>query len=349
MNKRRQSHLWLFFVMMVSAVILSSSVLVIPFYLFAEAQHPQLFHGPNPFVAIASMLLTMVILGAVLSALSGQKIVNPFAEISQATQKVAKGDFHVRIRENYRMREMRELARNFNKMVRELNGIETLRNDFVTTVSHEFKTPLAAIEGYATLLRDEDLTPAEYDEYTGMIIQAAQQLSALTGNILRISRLENQQFVCEPSWFSLDEQIRQALLLLEKQWSEKRLELDIDLPRLDYYGSEELLMQVWLNLLSNAVKFTGPGGKISVSLADRENQVAVVIADTGCGMDRATQAHIFEKFYQGESAGSSGGNGLGLALVKSILKLCGGSIGVESALGEGAAFTVILPKTAPAE
>jgi len=348
MNNRRRSHLWLAFVMFVSGVMLFSSLLIMPIYLFAESLNPGLLQGPRPLMAMFSLLLAMMFIGAAVSALSGQRVVNPFAEISHATQRVAKGDFSVRIRENYRMREMRELAANFNKMVRELSGIETLRNDFVTNVSHEFKTPLAAIEGYASLLRNGDLTKEEYDEYTRMIIEAAQQLSSLTGNILKISRLENQQFVCEKSRFSLDEQLRQALLLLETQWSEKRLELDIRLPKLDYYGSEELLLQVWLNILNNAVKFTETGGRLMVAMSESSREVQVTVADSGCGMDAETVSHIFEKFYQGEGSHSYSGNGLGLSLVKRILDLCGGTVRVESAPGQGSVFTVTLPKTEPA-
>ena len=165
----------------------------------------------------------------------------------------------------------------------------------------------------------------------------------LTSNILRLSKLENQEIIPSKTRFSLDEQLRQALLLLEGQWSKKNIELDIELMPALFYGNEELLLQVWLNLLGNAIKFTPHYGVVSVRLIERTGQVTVAVSDTGIGIAPEAQPHIFEKFYQGDHTRAAEGNGLGLALVKRIVTLCHGAVSVESDTGEGACFTVTLP------
>ena len=236
-----------------------------------------------------------------------------------------------------------ELTDNFNRMVQELNSIESLRNDFVTTVSHEFKTPLAAIEGYATLLQDPSLSEADRNEYTRIIIDSTRQLTTMTGNILLLSRLEKQEIVTGRTMFSLDEQIRQAILLLEPLWEKKHLNLDIDLTACKFYGNCEMLQQVWINLLQNAIKFTPAGGMLSAKLVITGDKVRVSIRDTGVGMDDATMKRIFEKFYSRNSDPNEKGNGLGLSITKRIIDLMHGTIEVSSQVDEGSCFTVILP------
>lgn len=297
----------------------------------------------NPFVPLISLLFTAVLVGTVVSALVGHKVTQPVNKLSEAVKEIARGNFNVRMQTDKGLPEVREMLRNFNTMAQELSGIETLRNDFVVNVSHEFKTPIAAIEGYATLLQNGSLTDADREEYTRLIIESTQKLSMLTSNILRLSKLENQEIIPSKTRFSLDEQLRQALLLLEGQWTEKAIELDIELMPVMFYGSEELLQQVWLNILGNAIKFTPRFGTVSVRLIERTGQVKVTVSDTGIGIAQEIQPHIFEKFYQGDHTRAAEGNGLGLALVKRIVTLCGGDISVKSDTGEGACFTVTLP------
>ena len=232
---------------------------------------------------------------------------------------------------------------NFNQMVEELNSVEMLRKDFIADVSHEFKTPLSSITGYITLLQDPDLTPQERQEYVQMAIFNAEKLNDLTANILRLSRLENQSNMPKPVTYRLDEQIREAIVLLERKWNEKDIQLDIDLPDTQYHGHQELLLNVWTNLISNAVKFSSPGGTIAISLAQLDDSIHVTVRDYGIGMDEKTQAHIFEKFYQGDTSRKSQGNGLGLPLCQEIISRCGGEIRVSSQPDEGSVFTVILP------
>jgi len=336
------SHLWILLVVFVFAVMLVSAIIIMPIFFFAFDTHPELFTSTRPLMPVIGLFLISICIGTGMTGMLAKRFIAPVIEISQATKEVAKGNFDILINERHRHKEIKALAVNFNKMIRELSGIETLRGDFIVNVSHEFKTPLAAIEGYAALLRNGDLSDTEKEEYTRAIIENSSRLSTLTGNILKLSKLENQQIVVNKSRFALDEQLRRTLILLEKQWSVKNLQLDLDLPHLEYFGSEDLLAEVWLNLLGNAIKFTPEGGGIGIQLRSGEKAVEVEIKDNGIGMDEETQRHIFEKFYQGDETRAKEGNGLGLPLVRHILDICGGDIMVYSQPGQGSAFIVTL-------
>ena len=266
----------------------------------------------------------------------------PIQDLVHALEQVSAGNFDVRLKENDIWYEVREMNLNFNKMVKELNSIETLQSDFIQNVSHEIKTPLAAIEGYAALLsastRDE-----QNKLYAEQILKSSRQLSTLTGNILKLSKLENQSIISEKKTFSLDEQIRQAVLSLEPIWSAKNIDIDLNLPEISFYGNEDLIFQIWTNLISNGIKFTPSGGLVSVKMTAEDSFVNVVVADNGIGMTEEVQKHIFDKFYQAEGSRSMEGNGLGLTLVKKILSLCDGTIEVTSQPDLGSKFTVKLP------
>lgn len=228
-------------------------------------------------------------------------------------------------------------------MVEELGTVETLREDFIAGVSHELKTPLTAIEGYAVLLGEPDITAAEQRQYTQEILDSSRRLSRMVSSILHLSSLDHCSELPGCREFSLDEQLRQCLLELEPHWTRKHLELDLELPEARCTGSEELCRQIWQNLYSNAIKFTPDGGIITTRITTEPGWVTVSISDTGIGMPGEVQKHIFEKFYQGDASHSTNGTGLGLALAKRITDLHGGSISVRSAPGKGSCFSVRLP------
>lgn len=236
-----------------------------------------------------------------------------------------------------------EMYGDFNAMAQELAGVETLRSDFVSNVSHEFKTPLAAIEGYAALLQNKNLSSEKAQEYLGKIISNAHKLSVLTGNILHLSKLENQQNLLNTQQFGLAEQIRKTILMPESEWSAKNISFDLTLPDVQYCGDAGILFHVWYNLIGNAVKFSEQNGAVRIELRTAPDKISVMIEDHGCGIDEKTLPHIFEKFFQGDTSHSTEGNGLGLALVKRIVTLCRGEKLVRSEPGKGTAFTVILP------
>ncbi|MBW4083898.1 HAMP domain-containing sensor histidine kinase [Paenibacillus sp. S150] len=341
--RRKKDGLWWYFVSLVFVIILSFLLLMsVLAYLYFRSENNAMKHG-SFFPLLLTVIMFSLVMGTTITVMVGRRILAPIADFSKAAKEIAKGNFDIYLNESHRVSEISDVAHHFNIMVQELRSIETLRNDFVVNVSHEFKTPIAAIEGYASLLQEDDLSKGEHNEYTGMIIDSARQLSTLSGNILKISKLENQEMLTGQTEYRLDEQIRQAILLLETLWTPKQLLLNIDLEELHYYGNEELIMQVWLNLLGNAVKFTPEGGEISVSLRPGDKWISAVISDTGTGMAPSVRKHIFEKFYQGDPARSAEGNGLGLPLVSRIISLSGGTIEVSSEPGQGSTFTVRLP------
>ena len=302
--------------------------------------------SPSLWLPLFSILIPGFLLSSFLTAWVSKRLFHPIEDLSSAMNQVAEGNFNVQLSEEGADSQIRQMNCNFNKMVRELNTTQVLHSDFVRNISHEIKTPLAAMEGYALLLEEAEL-PGELHSYAEKIVESSRQLSTLTGNILRLSRLEHQEILSCRQLFSLDEQIRQALLSLEPLWTKKNLEIDMELPAADYWGDPDLLYQVWVNLFSNAIKFTPEGGSISVCMEQDSGSVTIHIRDTGTGMTPQVQKHIFEKLYQGDSSRHMEGNGLGLALVKRIVDLYGGTIQAESAPGEGSCFSVTLPHFVP--
>lgn len=261
----------------------------------------------------------------------------------KATDKVAKGNFSVRVKGSF-VFELDALAVSFNKMVQELKSIETLRSDFVRNFSHEFKTPIVSISGFAKLLQAGDVSDGERQEYLNIIIQESERLVDLSTSILNLSKIENTEIISEKSDYYLDEQIRLAIVMLEPKWSGKNLHVDIQLEDgIEIRGDKNLIQQIWVNLLDNAIKYTNNGGVIKVGLWRSGQKATFRLEDNGCGMSDETMWHMFDKFYQGDTSHSLAGNGLGLTLVKRIIELCEGTIEVQSKLGKGSIFIVQLP------
>ena len=298
----------------------------------------------TPWTLLILLTLLCFFMSTVAAYYLMRKIFNPLEQISVAAGKVAAGDFTLEISYRGEFEELENTFQNFNRMVKELNSVEIMRNDFIADVSHEFKTPLSAITGYATLLQDSELTEEERKEYIRKIFFNIEKLNDLTENILCLSKMEHQQFLENPVRFRLDEQIREAIVLLEPKWSAQSINLDLDLPEVVFTGHSALLFQVWTNLIGNAIKYTDEGGTVSVLLSEGDNSVKVIVRDTGIGMSEETRVHIFDKFYQGDTSRKSQGNGLGLAICKEIVKKCNGTISVVSAPGEGSEFVVELEK-----
>lgn len=322
-------------------VTISMSVVITVAWVFS---HFWLFTKPSPFILIYIISATNIIISTLLARIGGKKLLESISMLNEATKEVAKGNFKVKISEDIRAVELQEMAHNFNIMVEELSNTETFRGDFISNVSHEFKTPISAIEGYATLLQNKSISEDERDDYIRKILFNTRRISTLTGNILQLSHLENQEILPQKKNYSLDEQLRNVILLFETQWSDKNINLDIDLDRITFYGNEEFLAQVWSNIFGNAVKFTPNNGDIRVTLIEKENFVTVTISDNGPGMNEEVLKRIFEKFYQGDKSHSSEGNGLGLALAKRIVDLFNGTIEVSSNKGKGTTFIVKLTK-----
>lgn len=267
--------------------------------------------------------------------------------ICKAAQKVAHGDFSVKLdvyKDKTAKTEIDILKEDFNTMVSELASIEKLKDDFVADVSHEIKTPLSIIQGYADLLKTPGISEKERNEYIHLISEAINNLTTLVSNILKLNKIESQEIV-QKEKFSLDEQMRYCILSFEDKINDKDIELEVNFDEVVINSDRALLELVWNNLFSNAIKFTANGGKITLVLKNQGNVVIATVRDTGCGMGNDTKKHIFDKFYQGDTSHSQEGNGLGLALVDRVIRLLDGEILVTSTLGEGSEFKVVLENT----
>ncbi len=269
----------------------------------------------------------------------------PIEKLNGSMDKVAKGDFNFRLekdKDKVVVREFRNMYDNFNLMVGELASLETVQADFVANVSHEFKTPINAIEGYSMLLQGSEGISEEQKLYIDKILFNTKRLADLVGNILLLAKLDNQSIQKKATAFRLDEQVRRAILMYELQWTEKDIDLDVELDEMEYCGTEDFLVHVWGNLLGNAIKFSPQGGKIVVRLQNVNGTAVFSVADEGPGIEESAKSHIFNKFYQGDSAHKQQGNGLGLALAKRIVDINKGEIGVENLPERGCKFTVTL-------
>lgn len=320
-------------VLLVAAVVALVAVLL---YAFKVADTETAF-------IILCISLSVAVVAGVLSMLMGRTVLKPLKRLSEASRQIAAGDFDLNLTYEGKISEFRDTYDSFNVMARELSAIETLRSDFIANVSHEFKTPLSTIEGYAMLLQDAGLPAEERADGAQRILDSAGRLSALVSNILMLSKLEQQTVGVEKAPFRLDEQIRQVMVGLEPVWGPKDLQLELELEPLRYEGSENLLYHVWSNLISNGAKFSPAGGTLTVTLRQTGQQAVFSVTDRGPGMSQDVQRHIFDKFYQGDPSRRQEGTGLGLPLAKRVVQLCGGTISVESAPGEGSTFTVNLP------
>lgn len=288
-------------------------------------------------------VLFSVILGGAITNYITRSFIDPITQLGKAMREVANGNFQVNAVCSSRLKDVNDIYDSFNLMVEELSATETLQTDFISSVSHEFKTPINAIEGYASLLQDHQQTQEEQNGYIEKILFNTHRLSSLTGNILLLSKINNQSIKPQRVTFRLDEQVRQAILALEQKWTEKDIDFDVELDKIQYCGYEKLLIHVWTNLIDNAIKFDPPGGLIYMRMRRTGNGVTFTIEDNGPGIDSAAQERIFHKFYQCDSSREIDGNGLGLALVKQIIHLSEGTIHVENLPEAGCRFTVWLP------
>ena len=294
-------------------------------------------------VTFLNVLLLTLLFGTIDHIRRKIMVDRPVQIITQATEQIMQGDFSVRVRPMHGagMEGFNQIGMAINAMAQELSGTETLRTDFIANVSHELKTPLAVMGNYAAMLQRPGITEDEKNEYAKAISEAARKLAQLITNILKLNKLENQQIFPQPKEFDLSEQLCECLLVFEDAWEAKNLEIETDIQDdVRIKSDPELLSLVWNNLISNAVKFTPDGGSIGLSLKTEGSSVVVQVRDTGCGMKPEVGQHIFEKFYQGDTSHATQGNGLGLALVKRVVDILNGEIGVQSVYGQGSTFTV---------
>ncbi len=307
------------------------------YYIVAKPEFKNL--GFSTRHLIMSINIRAIIIGSVLFLFAGKIVVNPTKKLIKATEKVAAGDFDIEL-ENHRTDEMGILISSFNTMAKELKSIEILRNDFISDISHEFRTPLTSIEGYTKLLGD--CNEEERKEYVDIIVGETKRLSILATNILTLNRIDNQNTSTPMENFVMDEQIRRAILLLENKWVGKDIKLEIDLENIQYRGNPNLLYQVWINLIDNAIKFSPKGETIEIKLYEEQRDIIFSIKDNGIGISKEEQKRIFDKFYKSDKSRNTDGNGLGLSIVKRIIDIHKGDILLKSNIDEGTNIMVRL-------
>ena len=300
------------------------------------------FFVESKILLLLELIVFGLITGTVVTIFFSKWFFKPIKELQKAIEKVADGDFTVRLKTKSSSQEIQEVYSGFNLMAHELQATEILQTDFVSNVSHEFKTPINAIEGYATLLQGCDNFDEEQKQYVDKILFNTKRLSNLVGNILLLSKLDNQTIQTNQTKFRLDEQIRQSIVMMEPAWEEKEIELDVEMESIEYIGNEPMMHHVWDNLIGNAIKFNPRNGMVRIRLTKQNEKIVFTVEDSGPGIPAEAQKHIFDKFYQADSSHKQDGNGLGLPLVKSILKIYGGEIYVENIAGGGCRFKVIL-------
>lgn len=285
--------------------------------------------------------ITMAILGRFLRS----KQMLFFQTMVQAIQSMSRGDFNVSVDNNPHGGPFVELVDSINNMAVELGQLEKMRQEFISNVSHEIQSPLTSISGFSRALQNEQITPAERKHYLEIIEAESTRLSKLSDNLLKLSSLESQHHPFEPKSYRLDKQIRNHILACEPQWVDKDIEMDVELEEITLIADEDLLSQVWTNLIHNAIKFAPNGGTIGVHLTSSGEEAIIRISNNGAGISEEDRAHIFERFYKADKSRNrtSGGNGLGLSIVKKITEMHQGTISVVSAPEEMTTFTVRLP------
>jgi len=323
---------------MLAACFVASYILMLLIYRFIgrppEPWSDMIYGTINIFLIVGSIIVHIKINNHNQSHLMRRTL--------EALERIAQGNFDVFIEQD-KHGPFIEITDSINKLAKELGSMEQLRQDFISNISHEFQSPLTSISGYAALLRKDGATLKQL-EYATIIEEESKRLSKLSENLLRLSALEAEGSSITKASFRLDRQLENVVLLLEPQWKAKNIIPETTLPNITVCGNEDLLQQVWINLLVNAIKFTPENGEINVSLKQDGETAVCLISDNGIGIAPSDQMHIFERFYKVDKSRdrSLGGNGLGLALVKKIVNMHAGDVTVESALGKGTAFKVIL-------
>lgn len=339
------------FIISVIAII---GITILEFFLFVE---PSI--GKNNLIIIESQgelnaiiyiirrslgfaIINIIAISIIITTIYKKKLFNPINQLNDATKKITKGEYDMEF-ETKRKDEIGEFTKNFNKMIKRLQSTENLQKEFIDNVSHEIRTPISSIEGFAKFLKDDNLSKEEREEYSNIIIEEAERLSNLTNKMLKLSKLHNQDIIVNKQEVMVSEQIRRAISVLEPKWADKNLKINVNLQEVIMLGDEDLLFQVWINLIENSIKFSNDNGKIDIKLFKENNEITVIIRDYGIGMARDEIEKAFERFYQIDKSHSEEGSGLGLAIVKRILELSEGDIKIESEENRGTTVTVKLP------
>ena len=348
-NKRRKERMSKVSKRILQQIVIQSALIIITALLsfsFMTWLITDIFLVQNTYVALAfeaaGTLVMLILLLVPLNTLVYRRRMREIRVLYDAIQKVAAGDYSSKISANEKG-QISPIYEDFNKMCAELESVQILRNDFLNNYSHEFKTPIASIKGFAELLLEKDLSPEEQRQYLEIIVDESTRLSNLSTNTILLSKLSSQQIVTDTEDYDLSEQLRQCSIILSRKWLEKDITFSAELIPIHIQGNKEMMQHLWLNLIDNAIKYTPAGGEITVSMTKMENWAVIQVSDTGEGIDDEAMKNLFNPYFQGDSSHSHQGLGLGLSIAKRIVELCKGTISVESKPGVGSTFTVTLP------
>ena len=338
---------WWYFSIIILVIIVGASAIAIGVYYILALFKVVEFESVSTMGIIISIIAACGIVGALAAGIISKNFTKPVEECIAAINEMAQGNYELSLDTAKGRDQVKKLKEAINKTADELGNTEVMRSDFINAVSHEYKTPVASILGYAKILKNSPLSD-EQAGYVDIIIEESHNLASMTTNVLLLNRYENTEIVTDKTSFSLDEQLRRCFAQYQNFWLDKDISISGDFSNVTFYGNEELMKHIWNNIIQNAIKFTDKGGEISCCVYRKGDSAIVRIKDNGCGMDEETQKHIFDKFYQKEGSGKTEGNGLGLSIVKRTVELCGGRIRVQSEPDCGTEFTVELPIEEPA-
>lgn len=346
-NKEIHSNIYLIgsilFFLYFLLVLLITSLIIIIMYISPARNYINDSLIINTILSFFVLFLVSSLIASIVFYFTLKKILKPIAELSKQSMKVAEGNFSIKIKEKSKIYEIQKCIDNFNTMVDKLNKVETFSNDFITNVSHEFKTPLSVIRSNINIIEESNLSDEEMKKCFSQINMSIDKMTTLVSNVLKISKLDNNGIKFNKKNYRLDEQIRQCILSFNDEIDKKNISFDIILDECFIFADENILEQVWLNLIGNAIKFSHNSGQIKIRLRNKE-KIKIIIEDNGIGMSEETKERIFDRFYQGETSHNSQGNGLGLTIVNKIIKLCDGEIDVESEINKFTKFTIFLKK-----
>lgn len=298
---------------------------------------------PSPLAIVCIAFLASAILGTIAALLVDRRFLSAYEPIENALARIGEGDFSIHLNEDRGSEIVRKTCHDINTAASHLRQVEIMRQDFIADFSHEFKTPIVSVQGFAKRLLDKDLDEKKRSEYALIIFEEAKRLSLLAENTLLMSRLDSLSVFPDTSLFLLDENIRKAIILLEKQWEAKQLELNIELATMPFTGSEASLKEVWINLIGNAIKFADEKSTLAVISKQNDGMYQISIINHGPLIPADVLPRVFDKFFQGNEASHLGGNGLGLSIAKRIVELSKGTISVTSDERDGTIFVVTLP------
>jgi two-component system, OmpR family, phosphate regulon sensor histidine kinase PhoR len=307
---------------------------------------PMLQQIISSFLGVIIWILIMSIISIFIRKRHGNPQTKVFQPIIDAFEKISKGDFNVRLNlETDQIPPTSKLAQSFNTMAEELSAMEDMRQEFISNVSHEIQSPLTSILGFTRVLRNDDLKLEDRHHYLDIIETEGNRISRITDNLLKMASLESRQNIISLQTFPLDKQIRELILACEPQWINKEIEMNVNLEEIEITADKDLLSQVWINFIHNSIKFSSRGGEIEIKAFKKNGTAIVTISDTGLGISKEDQEHIFERFFKADKSRtkSDGGSGLGLSIAKKIVEMHHGNISVKSQIGEGTTFTISLP------